>query len=98
MLKGSVERIKVYGKSLEGNLEEDSITRNVSVYLPPGYKISEGKRYPAIYFLHGYTDSDSQWYGFTKHWINMPPVIDSVFAVGRADEMIVVTPNSWMKI
>jgi hypothetical protein len=35
--KGSFERIKVHGKSLEGNLEGDSPDRDVSVYLPPNY-------------------------------------------------------------
>jgi hypothetical protein len=34
--KGTVERIKVHGKSLEGNLEGDSPDRDVFVYLPPG--------------------------------------------------------------
>ena len=35
--KGSVQRIKVHGKSLEGNLEGDSPDPEVSIYLPPGY-------------------------------------------------------------
>ena len=35
--KGAVERIKVHGKSLEGNLEGDSPDRDVFIYLPPGY-------------------------------------------------------------
>ena len=35
--KGTVERIKVHGKSLEGNLEGDSPDRDVFIYLPPGY-------------------------------------------------------------
>jgi len=36
-LKGKLERIKVHGKSLEGNLEGDSADRDVFVYLPPSY-------------------------------------------------------------
>ena len=36
--KGSVERIKVHGKGLEGNLSGDSADRDVSIYLPPSYK------------------------------------------------------------
>jgi hypothetical protein len=38
--KGSWERIKVHGKSLEGNLEGDSPDRDVFVYLPPSYATS----------------------------------------------------------
>ena len=35
--KGTVEPIKVHGKSLDGNLEGDPADRDVVVYLPPGY-------------------------------------------------------------
>jgi len=43
-LKGSVQRIKVHGKSLEGNLDGDSPDRDVSIYLPPSYKSNPQKR------------------------------------------------------
>ena len=56
--KGKFERIKVHGKSLEGNLSEDSADRDVSIYLPPGYAKERNKRYPVVYLLHGFTDSD----------------------------------------
>src|SRR5256885_1890234 len=52
--KGAVERIKVHGKSLEGNLEGDSPDRDVFVYLPPSYASNPNRRYPVMYFLHGY--------------------------------------------
>jgi len=94
-LKGSVERIKVHGKSLEGNLSGDSPDRDVSIYLPPGYKNNSTRRYPVIYFLHGFTDDDAKWYGFQKHWINLPAIADSVFTAGGAKEMIIVTPNAY---
>ena len=96
-LKGSVQRIKVHGKCLEGNLDGDSPDRDVSVYLPPSYKSNPQKRYPVVYFLHGFTDNDAQWYGFQKHWINLPHIVDSVFAAGGATEMIFVTPNAYTR-
>jgi S-formylglutathione hydrolase len=52
--KGQVERIKVHGRSLEGNLEGDSPDRDVFVYLPPSYAGNPGRHYPVVYFLHGY--------------------------------------------
>jgi S-formylglutathione hydrolase len=94
-LKGSIERIKVHGKSLEGNLEGDSPDRDVSVYLPPSYKSNSKKRYPVIYFLHGYTDSDAKFFGLAKHWMNLPPILDSAFVNGSANEMILVMPNAY---
>src|SRR5687768_353078 len=71
---GTIERVKVYGKSLEGNLSGDSANRDVSIYLPPSYKAQPNRRYPVVYMLHGFTDSDEKWFGAAKHWINLPPV------------------------
>ena len=95
--KGTIERIKVYGKGLEGNLSGDSADRFVSVYLPASYKKNPNKRYPVVYFLHGYTDDDAKFYGFSRHWMTLPPILDSVFAAGNVKEMIVVTPNSYTR-
>lgn len=92
---GTVERIKVHGKGLEGNLAGDSPDRDVSVYLPPSYKTDKNRRYPVIYFLHGFTDSDDKWYGFTKHWINLPATVDKALADGKSKEFIIVTPNAY---
>jgi enterochelin esterase-like enzyme len=96
-LKGSVQRIKVHGKGLEGNLSGDSPDRDVSIYLPPSYKSNSSRRYPVVYFLHGFTDSDDKWYGFQKHWINLPAIVDSIFTSGKSSEMIIVTPNAYTR-
>jgi enterochelin esterase-like enzyme len=96
-LKGSVERIKVHGKHLEGNLLGDSADRSVSIYLPPGYHTNTKKRYPVVYFLHGFTDDDAKFYGFAKHWTNLPPIFDRVISAGGANEMIIVAPNGYNK-
>lgn len=95
--KGTVQRIKLHGKGLEGNLSGDSADRYVSIYLPAGYKNNPKKRYPVIYFLHGYTDDDAKFYGFSRHWMNIVPVLDTVFGTGKAREMIVVTPNAYTR-
>ena len=95
--KGIVQRIKVHGKMLEGNLDGDSADRYVSVYLPASYNKDPKRRYPVIYFLHGYTDDDARFYGFKQHWMNLVPILDSVFAEGIAREMIVVTPNAYTR-
>jgi S-formylglutathione hydrolase FrmB len=91
--KGVTERVRVHGRSLEGNLIGDSSTRDVSVYLPPSYAGSPQRRFPVVYMLHGFTDSDDQWFGLRKHWINLPEVLDRALAGGAA-EVIVVMPNA----
>jgi S-formylglutathione hydrolase len=93
---GTLERIKVHGKSLEGNLEGDSPDRDVSIYLPPSYKTATNRRYPVVYFLHGYTDSDDRWFGLVKSFVNLPAGIDKSLTAG-AKEMIVVMPNAYTR-
>ncbi len=95
--QGAIQRIKVHGKSLEGNLDGDSPDREVSIYLPPSYKTEKNRRYPVVYMLHGFTDSDGQWFGVTKHWINLPDVINKALADGKTREMIVVMPNGFTR-
>ncbi|MGB8495817.1 MAG: alpha/beta hydrolase-fold protein [Candidatus Acidiferrum sp.] len=95
--KGTVERIKVHGKFLEGNLEGDSPDRDVSIYLPASYASEKTRRYPVIYMLHGFTDSDDKWFGLTKHWINLPEVLDKTFGEPGTREMIVVMPNAFTR-
>ena len=94
---GTIDHIKVHGKLLEGNLEGDSPDRDVFVYLPPGYKANPSRRYPVIYMLHGFTDSAGKWFGETKHWINLPSVLDQAFANPAAHEMIVVMPDAFTR-
>jgi S-formylglutathione hydrolase len=94
--KGAVEKIVVHGASLEGNLEGDSPDRNVVVYLPPSYAAERNRRYPVIYLLHGYTDSEERWFGFVQHFINVPVLADKAIAAG-VREMIIVMPNAYTK-
>lgn len=94
---GHYERITVHGDSLVGNLEGDSPDRMVSVYLPPSYAKSGSRRYPVLYLLHGFTDSDSHWFGLTgKYWVSAQAAIDGAVAAG-AHEMIVVMPDAYTK-
>lgn len=85
----SVERIKVHGKALEGNLEGDAVDRDVLVFLPPSYQKDKHRRYPVVYALHGYSIGAEQW----SQEIHVPQTIEGAFAQG-AKEMIVVLPDS----
>jgi len=84
-----VERIKVHGTSLEGNLEGDAVDRDVIVFLPPSYAASKTRRYAVVYALHGYSIGAEQW----THEIHVPQTIEGAFALG-AQEVIVVLPDS----
>jgi len=96
-LAGTLERIKVHGDSLAGNLSGDSADRDVSVYLPPSYATDSRRRYPVLYLLHGFTDSDDRWFGFSgPHFVNVPGAVDRAVAAG-AREIIIVMPNAFTK-
>jgi enterochelin esterase-like enzyme len=92
LAKGTVERITVHGRSLEGNLEGDSPDRPVVVYLPPSYARDTTRRYPVLYFLHGYTATAE---AYVKS-LAIPDSIDRAVAAG-AREMIVVIPDAFTK-
>jgi enterochelin esterase-like enzyme len=84
-----VERIKIHGTALEGNLEGDAIDRDVLVFLPPSYDKQKSRRYAVVYALHGYSIGAEQW----SQEIHVPQTIEGAFAQG-ANEMIVVLPDS----
>jgi S-formylglutathione hydrolase FrmB len=85
----AVERIKVHGAALEGNLEGNDAERETLVFLPPSYARDESRRYPVLYALHGYSIGAEQW----SKEIHVPQTIEGAFALG-AKEMIVVLPDS----
>jgi enterochelin esterase-like enzyme len=85
----TVEHIKIHGATLEGNLEGDTVDRDVIVFLPPGYEKDRKQRYPVVYALHGFSIGAEQW----THEIHVPQTIEGAFAQG-AGEMIVVLPDS----
>jgi S-formylglutathione hydrolase FrmB len=85
----AVERIKVHGATLEGNLEGNATDRDVLVVLPPTYATDRTRRYPVVYALHGYSIGAEQW----AREIHVPQTIEGAFAQG-AKEMIVVLPDS----
>ncbi|MBS1828080.1 MAG: alpha/beta fold hydrolase [Acidobacteria bacterium] len=84
-----VERIKIHGKALEGNLEGNAAGREAIVFLPPSYAKEKKRRYPVVYALHGYSIGAEQW----SKEIHVPQTIEGAFASGTK-EMIVVLPDS----
>ena len=88
----AVERIKVHGKSLEGNLEGDSPDRDVAVYLPPSYSTDKSRRYPVVYMLHGYGFGYDT---FNGRLATLPDSADRDIATGSMKDMIIVLPDAY---
>lgn len=87
--KGKVVVDHLYSASLENPGGEDP-TRRVTVYLPPGYGKSTD-RYPVLYYLHGFTWSDSLAIAVEQ----MDKVLDKAVATGKIEPVIVVMPNQY---
>jgi enterochelin esterase-like enzyme len=88
--EGTIERIKVYSPSLEGNLQGNATDRDVVVYLPAGYAADPERRYPVVYQLHGWLPSAEVWSGM----ISLKQGADRAIATGAARDMIVVVPDA----
>ena len=62
---------------------------NYAVYLPPDYQ-SSSRRYPVVYLLHGYTDSEFAWVQFGE--VNQ--AADRAIAARELPPMIIVMPDA----
>jgi enterochelin esterase-like enzyme len=87
-----VNWVTVHSPAIEGNLESNSADRKVLVVTPPGYDENSGKRYPVVYFLHGYwAPVEAQQQGFRLH--------EAVQAGAEAgNDLIMVMPDGFSKL
>ena len=83
-LRGRVVTDSLYSKNLENKFGENP-TRAVSVYLPPGYD-SNKKRYPVIYFLHGFL-------GDNQMLAPMAEILDFAINTRKIRPFILVIPD-----
>src|SRR5690242_11569117 len=75
----------IQAPSLTNNRLAEKDQRTISVYLPPSYFTSDA-RYPAIYYLPGYTDTSMLGFG-------LPDDADKLIGSGAMREMIIVVAN-----
>ncbi|MFO0600021.1 MAG: alpha/beta hydrolase-fold protein [Myxococcaceae bacterium] len=96
-MKGTIQIHQVFCGSLEGNPLGDPSTRAVPVYLPPGYGEGE-RRYPVMYFLHGFTGSGMQWLNTSPFTLNVPERLDALIVDGRIPPTIGVFIDGWSSL
>ena len=81
-----------HSPAMEGNLEGNSADRGAYVVTPPGYDENSGKRYPVVYFLHGYFATPQMYQEGMKFE-------ESVQAAAEAgNELIMVIPDGHSKL
>lgn len=91
--EGTLVYETIWSRSLEANLIGDGAARNVLIYLPPGYATETASRYPVIYFLHGYNDTNTVWRDGLFGDFKLPGSVDRLIAGGKIEEMILVMPD-----
>src|SRR6266852_9910882 len=77
---------------LEGNPLGDPATREIPVYLPPSYERDRARRYPVIYWLHGFTGIGLSAISRALWVPSLPELMDRVITAG-APEAILVMPD-----
>jgi enterochelin esterase-like enzyme len=87
-----VDAVKVHSNALEGNLEGNSADREALVVLPPSYAKNPKRRYPVIYYLHGFAIDGRNFYNF----MHVPEAVAHNASAGR--EFIVVVPDTLTKM
>ncbi len=83
-LKGTVVTDSLYSENLLNDFGENP-TRSISVYLPPDYE-SSNKKYPVIYFLHGFLTDD-------KLMVQMKDLLDYAIEAHKINPFIMVVPD-----
>jgi enterochelin esterase-like enzyme len=87
-----VDSVMVHSAAVEGNLEGNSADRNAMVVLPASYAKNPKRRYPVVYYLHGFAIDGRNFYNF----MHVPEAVDHNAKAGR--EFIVVVPDTLTKL
>lgn len=87
-----IEWTTLHSKAIEGNLEGNSAERGVYVVTPPGYAEHPDKRYPVVYFLHGYWATPQMY----QETMKFDEAVDQAARAGN--EVIMVIPDGHSKL
>jgi S-formylglutathione hydrolase FrmB len=93
-MKGTVEIQEMHSPALVGNPLGDPVQRRMPVYLPPGYS-SSAERFPAVYFLHGFSGNGMSWVSSSGFSPNVIERLDELIARGAVPAVIGVFVDGW---
>jgi len=89
LAQSQIVDVKVHSPGLEHNLLGDPADQPVSIYLPDAYARDTERRFPVLYFLHGYGGEPETHANAERFRAAM----DKGIAAGTVKPMIVVLPN-----
>jgi enterochelin esterase family protein len=92
----AVERIE--SRVLLGNPLGDPASRELFLYLPPGYDRDRERRFPVVYCLTGFTGRGQMLLNSQAFTPNMAERMDALISRGAINEMIVVMPDCFTRL
>lgn len=91
--QSTIVDVKVHSAGLEHNLLGDPADQSVSIVLPAAYAQDAQRRFPVLYFLHGYSDPTPRHAAAEF----MRTSLDNLIASGSAQPFLIVLPNGLNK-
>jgi S-formylglutathione hydrolase FrmB len=89
LAQSQIVDVTIHSTGLEHNLLGDSADQPVSIYLPDAYAQEPERRFPVLYFLHGYGGEPNTHANAER----LRGAMDKGIAAGTVKPMIVVLPN-----
>ena len=68
--------------------QSNRVTREVTVYVPPGYDEARNRRYPVLYLLHGFANDQHSWHRYGR----ANDILDNLLAQKTIEPFLVVMP------
>jgi len=66
----------------------NAATRELTVYVPPGYDQAPNRRYPVLYLLHGFANDHHSWHRYGR----ANDILDNLLAERTIEPFLVVMP------
>jgi len=66
----------------------NGVTRELTVYLPPGYEEARNRRYPVLYLLHGFANDHHSWHRYGR----ANDILDNLLVQRAIEPFLVVMP------
>jgi enterochelin esterase-like enzyme len=66
----------------------NGVTRELTVYVPPGYDQARSQRYPVLYLLHGFANDHHSWHRYGR----ANDILDNLLAQKKIAPFLVVMP------
>jgi enterochelin esterase family protein len=66
----------------------NGVTRELTVYVPPGYDQARNRRYPVLYLLHGFANDHQSWHRYGR----ANDILDNLLAQQKISPFLVVMP------